>query len=172
MVQEAMSEKEIARAMGGKEIARTEPELLSREELQAIQSWEDIAQILDTKGVEVEMADVALGDGFSVLSTDDKAQLVGRPMILIEWRFNQGNMGQFASMRAVVKTGELPTDIRKVIINDGSTGIMQQLKKFTEETGKTTGLIIRHGLKRSDYTWEDDKGVEHPGTTYYIDTSL
>lgn len=165
-----MTEKQIAESLGATTVAIVTPDYDSAD-LVAIESWDDVASLMERHGVEVEFADKVLGDGFSVLSTEDKAQLVGKPMMLLEWRFNDGAQGEFVSARAIVKTGDLPTDIRKIIVNDGSTGIKEQLKKFTAQTGKQAGLLIRRGFRVSEYMYEDDNGVQRPAKTYYIDAS-
>jgi hypothetical protein len=169
---EQVAENAIATRFAGSEVVPEEAPEYSSEELIAITTWEDIAHVIDSHGIEVQFADQVLGDGFSVLSTDEKMTLIGRPMMLLEWRFNDGQQGEFVSCRAVVKTGDLPQDIKKIIINDGSTGIRDQLKKFTGMTGKRSGLLIRRGLRVSEYTYEDDKtGEKRPAKTFYIDTS-
>lgn len=139
--------------------------------LKNLTSWEDLGELFDSAGVELQFADQVLGDGFSVLSTDDKGQLIGVPLALLEWRFNDGQQGRFVSIRAVAKTGINDTDVRKVIINDGSTGIMRQLDEFTQATGKSAGLLVRRGFRVSEYMYEDEKGVQRPAKTYYLDTS-
>jgi hypothetical protein len=163
----------VARLGGGTEVSTVQdvPDY-DQAALVALESWEDVSALLETHGVEVEFADKVLGDGFSVLSTDEKMTLIGRPMMLMEWRFNNGAQGEFVSIRAIVKTGDMSTDIKKVILNDGSTGIRDQLKKFTAMTGKRAGLVVRRGLRVSEYTYEDEKtGEKRPAKTFYIDAS-
>jgi hypothetical protein len=115
----------------------------------------------------VQLASDAIGDGFAL--TDNKDQFIGKPCIFLKWTFSQGDFidpktkekREFASIRVVTPGG-------KYVINDGSTGICDQLRQFTMENfGRQGGLISARGLRRSDY--------EHPeygsATTYYIDTS-
>lgn len=131
-----------------------------------IDSFEAAASLLETKmGPLTDVAD-DLGDGFAVLATEDKARLVKVPLIFIDWRFTLGDQGEFVSAHVITKSGD------KYIVNDGSTGIYQQLQEYTERTGKEGGLFASHGLRRSDYTYQDkNDGKMKPATTYYIDTS-
>ena len=171
-VAEVMSEKEIARSLGAQSVeVRQNIPTFDTGKLVDMQSWDDLAEIFDEAGVELSFADKVLGDGFAILDTKDKMTLIGKPMALLEWRFNEGSMGRFVSIRAVVKAGKNNTDIRKVIINDGSTGIMRQLDQFTAQTGKQSGLIVVRGLRVSQYKYEDANGVQRDAETYYLDAS-
>jgi hypothetical protein len=65
-------------------------------------------------------------EGCRLRGGKDKASLVGVPMFFIQWRFNSGDLGEFVSIEAITKA-----DGRKVVINDGSTGIRDQLMELT-----------------------------------------
>lgn len=93
---------------------------------------------------------------------EDKSHLVGVPFVGLRWRFNKGDAGEFVSMEVVTEDG------RRLIVNDGSTGIYQQLLRLTTETGRTAGIACKKGLRRSDYTYTDEKGTERPATTFYL----
>lgn len=139
------------------------------EKLLAIGSFDDALSLLAEEGIVVDAASETLGNGFSVIQ--DKGVLVGAEMILLSWQFNQGDMGEFVSINAVVKLPGHQTPA-KLVINDGSTGIRDDLKKYTERTGKTAGLYVKKGLRRSDYDYTDEKTGETRGaTTFYLDTS-
>ena len=107
------------------------------------------------------------GNGFTVLDTKDKKQLEGVPFIIVEWRNNMGDNGEFVSMAIVTKDG------RKLIVNDGSLGIRDQLKSVQqrrEAEGKPnpqTGLLCERGLKGASYTTTIN-GQEIKATTYRI----
>jgi hypothetical protein len=172
-VPEVMSEKEIARSLGAQSVeVRQNIPAYDNTKLVNLESWEDLGALFSETGVELSFADKVLGDGFTILDTKDKASLIGKPMALLEWRFNESATGRFVSIRAVVKVGKSNGDIRKVIINDGSTGILQQLDSFTKQTGKQAGLIVQRGLRVSSYMYEDkESGVQRPAETYYLDAS-
>lgn len=136
--------------------------------LLGIQSFDDAAALLAENDIPVVAADQVIGNGFAIVN--DKGFLCGVPMMLLSWHFNSGDNGQFVSINAVCK---LPGNtLGKYIINDGSTGIYEQLRKYTEKTSKTAGLIVKRGLRRSDYQYTDkNDGTTKNATTFYLDTS-
>jgi hypothetical protein len=134
--------------------------------LAKITSFDDAKGMLDSTGIVLEsMSDY--GTGFSIM---EKSKLVGVPFLILEWRFNNSdlNEGGFVSVAAVTKHDD------KVIFNDGSTGILAQLRMVTEQRTERkhptpqAGLIVADGLTRSDYSYTDDKGKTIPASTYYL----
>lgn len=114
----------------------------------------------------VQLASDAIGDGFAL--TDNKDQFIGAEMIFLKWIFSEGDFidaqtGEkrgFVSARVVTRAG-------KFVINDGGSGIYEQLRMFTQDReGQQGGLVARKGLRRSDYVNEYGNA-----TTFYIDTS-
>jgi hypothetical protein len=116
------------------------------------------------------------GTGFDMLQ--DKAELEGKSLNIIQWGFHEskdhkdetGTPLVFVAMELVTeKTGE------KYIVNDGS-GIRDQLAKVTASRlarGWTPerafrGLYVRGGFRLSHYTFTDDKGAESAATSYYL----
>jgi hypothetical protein len=125
-----------------------------------------LAMVADTFG-EIKDASEELGDGFSLV--EDKSTLVGKPMILMEWAFRDGDFGTFVSVRAMVK--EPNGAPRKVIFNDGSTGIAEDLADWSiKNNGRMGGMVVHKGLRVSEYVKEID-GKRTPAKTYYLDTS-
>jgi hypothetical protein len=126
--------------------------------LSRIKSFEDAIAALQAGGASlVDVADY--GTGFDVT---DKAALVDVPFVIVNMRmYEDGQFGEFAILFLVTEDG------RKCIINDGSTGIRQQVKTMINE-GVTGGVLVRKGLSRSDYKYVDDKGKETPATTFYL----
>src|SRR5690242_7517673 len=104
----------------GKEIEVQIPKY-SDEELLSVQSFEDAyALAVQYYGEEnLVRADETIGNGFRLLANKDT--LVDTPLILLGWRFNPGDFGEFVTMMVVTKDG------RKFVVNDGGTGICQQL---------------------------------------------
>lgn len=167
-VPEVMTDRELNKA--GQEVAQKQniPNFDSAD-LANIETLDDLGALFERAGVEVSFAHSVLGDGFAILGKDDKMSLIGKGLALIEWRFNKGDMGEFVSVRAVDIS---QTPFRKVILNDGSTGIYRQLRDFTDKTGIQSGLMVKNGLRVSEYTYEDpNTGVERPAKTFYLDTS-
>jgi hypothetical protein len=137
----------------------------AREDYKAIGSFDDAVALAVAAYGEVETASEELGDGFAILDKDDKGQLVKVPCMFLDWNFSLGDFGEFVSAHVISKTGA------KFIVNDGSTGIYQQLRDYTNEhAGRQGGLFAPRGLRRSDYTYDDD-GKQTPATTFYIDTA-
>lgn len=143
----------------------------SDDKLREGKTFEDFARMVSETmpdGV-VDVADV-LGDGFTVLSREQKSMLVGVPLVFMEWDFYEGKFGRpFVAVRVVAKLPGGATG--KYIINDSGAGICEQLAKYTKETNVTRGLFARKGLTRSDYKTTDNDGNEIDGATYYIDTA-
>ena len=104
-----------------------------------------------------------LGDGYEILRKEDKGRLVGVPFILQDWHLYDGDFGPAVSLRLMTKAGE------RYIINDGSTGIRDQLLNM-KDTLKAIYFI--HGLRRSDYEYTDPKTQEKKqAVTFYLDFS-
>lgn len=109
----------------------------------------------------------AYGTGFSVA---DKSTLVGVPLLFLQWRFIEGNMGEFAAAHVITGDG------RKVVIVDGSTGIRDQLMRVTatrikrgqDSVASRSALKVKGGLRRSDYQFDDGSGKMKDATTFYL----
>lgn len=150
---------------------------LTNEQLRNLQSWEDVQALINAEfGGAIDAAG-ELGDGFALL--DNKRSLEGIPLIFLTWDFRTSTKyqeevngeiqpGVFVSARVVAQT---PVGLKKYIINDGSTGIRDQLKELTARTGRQGGLTAKLGLRASDYDYVDEKGKKTEATTYYINTS-
>ncbi len=164
---------------------------LSDDELANVASFQDAMNLVNER-FGGEIIDVAqeLGTGFSVL--DDKARLIGVPFIILEARESEGDYtrngepGTFVSLTLVCddrKGGG------KFIVNDGGTGIRDQLLSYWKNNPDKCGttaegmhystvpFLVRNGLSRSSY-YRDPKtgdvsrkqqdGYE-PAETYYLD---
>lgn len=140
------------------------------EELLGIDSFDKaIALASEVLGAEeIVSADEELGNGFAILPTDQKHRLCGVPLFFLTWSFHEGEQGEFVSIMVVARSQQ---GTEKWVVNDGSTGICKQLRQYTEKTNKKGGLLVKHGLVRSDYEYEAPDGSKKPATTYYLDTS-
>lgn len=127
-----------------------------------VESFDEVAELLSTEPGQVLIVD-------DYMKLDDKSLLINVPFFINRWWFTEGDMGDFAVMRCVlsrkVHTPAGETD--KVVLSDGSTGIMAQLKKVTLKTGKTASLMVRHGLRVSQYTADTETGPKQ-AETYYL----
>lgn len=137
--------------------------------LRNIESFDDaIALVREQFGDVQTVSDSVLSDGFSLA---EKESLEGKPFLIVDFRFNEGDYGNdFVSVNAIE---QLPGGgIRKVVFNDGSTGVRDQLRKFQDETGRSGGLYVKRGLRASRYKYTDpNDGKEKPAVTFYLDTS-
>lgn len=140
---------------------------LSDEALTGITSFDDaLALLAETYGgSEIKVASEVLGDGFGLLDSKDKHKLVGVMLVLVNWSFHIGENGEFVVARLVTENNQ------KLILTDGSQGICKQLSTYSANSGKYAAMVVKQGLRRSDYTYTDDKGEEKSATTYYLDVS-
>jgi hypothetical protein len=151
-----------------------------------ISSWDDAVRLAQGEfGTVLQIHDTELGDGFRVASEEDERRLIGVPLMLLEWRWNDGDFGEYVSVVAIAQ-GE-NGQATKWIINDGSTGIREQIRDFETKYERNGGLMVRNGLRVSDYHTDLDTGmpiskkdvVEYhkdgrktgKGHTFYLDTS-
>jgi hypothetical protein len=169
--EEARRTKEVERQSA---LAEMVPEIMSgsaysREALAEIDSFDAaLAMATEQYGPVVDAADV-LGDGFALLESNSKPILEGIPLILMEWNFRDGDFGKpFVSVRVVAKHPN--GTMGRYIVNDGSTGIAEQLAEYTKKYGRYGGLIVSKGLLRSDYDVEID-GKKSRATTWYLNLS-
>lgn len=157
-------------ASQSQEIAKPDnaPTVFTDSILANLTDFNSAKETIASAGVNLESFE-DYGTGFKVV---DKDTLIGVEMILLEWRFSVGDYGKFASVAAITKHGE------KVIFNDGSTGIREQLEMVTaqrNDKGHPTpqaALYVENGLTRSDYKamLPDKSGelVPTPASTYYL----
>jgi hypothetical protein len=133
----------------------------TREELKQL-SFSDL-----TAQLGVQTAGEELGkDQFGPI-LENKEALAGVPLVIVAWEFHDGSMGNFVSMYVLTK------DERRFIVNDGSTGIHDQLKTLTDEQGVNSMLVCEKGFRVSRYQVENPKtGAMLDAETWYIDTKV
>ena len=135
---------------------------MSDDDLANISSLADAMSLgQDTYGEAVDVSDY--GSGFALLK--DKRILVGVPFVIVQWIDNSDKgdyAGGFVSLYVVTEDG------RKLIVNDGSTGIRDQLIRIKNRSGRMGNILCRTGLSVSDYEYEDTDGVMRPASTYYL----
>lgn len=150
---------------------------LSDDDLRNIDSFEAAVEAVQgILGAEVVDAAEVLGNGFTIL--EDKDTLIGKPCLFLSWNFNEsdtirredGSKGVFVSATVVVKVNREGA-VERYIVNDGGTGICAQLQDYSIRTGSTAGLLVRKGLRRSDYEKRLADDSVTSGTTFYLDTS-
>ena len=107
---------------------------------------------------------------------EDKAKLVGKKFLAVQWKFHQSKEylnSEFVSVYLI--TADTIDGENTFVINDGSTGICQQLRNLTDtrlDAGHKTpysGALVKGGLKLSEYDRTDEKGtVIGRGKTFYL----
>lgn len=154
-------------------------------DLRNIESFDDAMALATQMYGGVAVAHDEIGDGFRLASSEDKKRFVGVPLMFLEWTFRDGDFGDYVSILSVTQNPN--GSIEKWIINDGSTGLRDDLRSFTRETGRTGGLFVRNGLRVSEYFIDPENGTPlnkeevkayyavgspvAPAATFYIDTS-
>lgn len=136
---------------------QTQLNRMSDAELRAITTFEEAnAYAVEAYG-GVDDVSTELGNGFTLLGKSDKAKLVGKPFLILFFTLNAGDFGAyFSTIHAMT------TDNRKVIINDGSTGIHKQLADYADRTNRNGGLMVPNGLRRSEYPTCSNEKCEKP----------
>lgn len=140
-----------------------------------IQSFDDaLAVINDVFAGQIVEADKVLGTGFGV--ADEKAAYIGVPFVILKGDRNpseKGEKGRFWSLHCVTKDG------RKVILNDGGTGVAEQMDTLaerhpelflitdTERVSLSRPMLVKRGLRASSYVHP----TAGPSITYYLDTA-
>lgn len=151
------------------EVAVTDPTALTTKDFKAITSFDEAVKLGEDTYGNVLDASQELGDGFAVLSTNDKGRLMNTPMFLVSWDFHKSDVGEakeFVSIHAITKDGQ------KYIINDGSSGIYAQLREFTDEhDGRKGSFFVPRGLRESTYDYTDANGKTSKATTFYLNTA-
>lgn len=154
-------------------------------ELRGIGNLEDAMAFMAERYGAVEAITERLGNGFSILK--DKKPLVGVPFYILYTDLIDGEFGEFATMAVITAD----TNQRRFIVNDGSTGIYQQVTELREQ--RAGGFFVPQGLRESTYATcpskeggcgraRDERKTECPhcgndsttrgtGSTYYLDTS-
>jgi hypothetical protein len=127
----------------------------------------EYAEWLASENVTVE----AFDGGSEWTLIGDKADLVGVPFIIAMLRWNdvknksgQPTGKQFVSVMAYTKD-----EGKKIVFNDGSTGVAQQLSTYVAKHDRDTGILCDKGLRVSEYDYEDpETGITTRAKTYYI----
>lgn len=146
-------------------------------ELRQMATFEEAVRLTQEAHGGVSVVSEELGDGFALLN--DKSKLIGVPCLFMEWAFREGDFSRpFVSVRIAARNPD--GGLSRYIINDGSTGLADQLAEYTKQTGKLGGLFAVHGLRVSEYDVDKDGvpvGKDSPdkagkAATFYIDTSV
>lgn len=152
----------------GKTVALYNGPAFDEDALREIASFDDALSLLAQSDTPVVDASQVMGNGFAILN--DKGILSGVKLLLLSWRFNRGDKGVFCSAYVIAQMPGMNVPA-KFVLNDGSTGICKQLMDYTAKTGKYAGLLVKNGLRRSDYQYTAPDGSTSDATTFYLDLS-
>lgn len=152
----------------------------TEDQLRDIVDFDAAVKAVESRGGTVANIADELGDGFS--KVEDKDLLVGIPFMILDFRFNESEYGdQYVTVSCMTKANE------KLIFNDGSSGVRDQLFNLKDRPNRT--FLVPHGLRKSQYDICADCLRPHPttrdvcshctssnnerksGSTFYIDTS-
>lgn len=136
------------------------------DELASITTFDDAIALAKEKfGGESILSSDVLGDGFSLLK--DKSKLIGVPCYFLAWSFSPGDFDrEMVTVRVVaeMERGQLP---KKLVINDGGTGIYDMLRGLTDRDPNARMVFAPKGLRVSRY----NHPIHGKGETFYVDTS-
>lgn len=123
---------------------------LTNDELRALNP-DNVMEFFAGKGTKVTDLSAELGSGFDVLPTDKKGKLVDEQFVIIEWHFSKGDKGEFVSLAVMTAEG------KKLIVNDGSSGIRDQIHDL-ENRGVEAPVLVKRGLRVSEYWYDEETG--------------
>lgn len=158
----------MAKSTNAPESVSTDVELrISDAQLRDISSFEDAIRLAESVYGSVVDASEEIGSGFVMLENKDR--LTDVPFLILSCSFPEGDyrneigeLSKFAVVRLVTDKGD------RLVITDGGHGVFTQLSELNERTGRSGGILVKGGLRRSDYSYEDANGVTQPATTYYL----
>ena len=149
------------------------PNRFSDDELTSITSIADVNVLFSKYGVSADTI-ANYGTGFSVVK--DKNTLVNKRLMILEWHFypSDKGSGDMVTVHAFTSEGD------KVIFNDGSTGVREQLRRVMDmrmkngqdEVSACRALIVNNGLMARSYDYTDPTtGEVSKATTFYLSES-
>lgn len=127
---------------------------LSLAPLEKMTRLEQFQAYFRDNGIDVNDNDA---DGIKSLTVFDKDTLLKRPLLLVRWNFNEGTYGEFVSAEFALEDGTLG------VLNEGGTGIYQQLKELTAHRtanghpAPQAGRMVKGGLTSTNYFYKDSE---------------
>ncbi len=147
--------------------------IFSEKELASFESFDDVLKHTIAKDIQVDNISI-YGSGFVVL--DSKEKLIENQFVILEYHFSQGKQGEFVSLLIMARNPVTVNgkSVSKLVVNDGSTGIRDQMRMIEErrtENGVPLNrpIFVENGLRKSTYTIEVN-GEETEATTFYLAT--
>lgn len=133
---------------------------LTSEQLLECESFDEMAELLQSNNLPMpERVGDLIGDGYYLC--EDKQQLVGVKFIIVAMGWQPKGFGDgYATLHVLTAKGD------KLILNDGGTGIAEQVQQMMR-AGIRVPLLCPRGLRRSDYEHPE----AGPSTTFYLETA-
>lgn len=127
-------------------------------------SWDQVAEAFAGEIIEIE------GSPYTVV---DKATLVDKPFLIVDVKFYHSKQYDSEAVAICALTREADGSTERVVFNDGSTGVFQQILNTVSATKRKAGIVCEHGLKASTYDVEVVDGMNDTvktieATTYYF----
>lgn len=98
----------------------------------------------------------------------DKSKLVDVPFMIADVRHYDGQFGGAVAVMLITQQPLPGFDSCNYVINDGSTGLYQQVVNMIYNAKQKTGILCKRGLRASSYDYEAPDGNIIPATTYYV----
>jgi hypothetical protein len=134
---------------------------------------EYLAEGFDSLAARSVVSTEVLGEA-ELLGKEDKQRLIGKPMVVLGWRFNEGDFAEeFVSVLVLTE------DDQYYVFNDSGAGVLVQLRNITERLERQYGpIVFKRGLRASDYWYDETAGITYtvkpdgvktiPARTYYL----
>jgi len=139
---------------------------LSDDDLELMNSYADALGYAASNNIAaVDISDY--GTGVELLDKAGKNRLVGVEFIILDWQWRTGDFAEdYVSLTVMTRDGS------KYVINDGSTGIREDVRRLERKLGGAKAVVkVTKGLSRGDYTYVAADGTESPATTYRLNFS-
>lgn len=137
------------------------------DQLRDIIFFDDAVELLTEHGAVSEGERHEL-TGFGLLPAERKADLVGQPFLILEYRVREGlNNSTFSELLIITTKDE------RYILRDSSRGIHEQLPTISGQRRDNghhpfMNIYVRKGLGYREYPITDPKGVTKTVRTYYL----
>ncbi|SRR5258708_463556 len=135
---------------------------------------EGVLSTMDFDALVASAANIApwIGSGWTVVPTKEQSKLEGVPFVIVDIAERAGDFGPYYSLQVRLRNPIVidGTETDRVVINDGSTGIYEQLSSMLDNgQAPQVPYFVSHGLNASHYKYKADDGTEKPATTFYLD---
>ncbi len=147
-----------------------DPQLFINKELEGLDNyvpdtWEDLVEYVSGEIITFQ------GSPWEVIK---KEALVGIPFMIADVRHYEGKFGDAVAVMVLTQAPLVGHTDARYVINDGSTGVYQQIVYMLARAKRKTGIMCPNGLRFSEYDYQpvdlagEPMGNPIPAKTYYI----